>query len=416
MTENLVKRFFRYVKIDTQSKEGVEDRFPSTEKQKDLLKILVDEMKTMDLKNVSMDENGYVTATFPSNLSKEDTSKVPTIGLLAHVDTSPDVSGKNVNPVIHKNYSGGDIIFPGDNSIVLKLEENPCLQDHIGDDIITSDGTTLLGADNKAGIAEILTAIEHLQNNPQIKHGDVRIGFTPDEEVGMGTAHFDVKKFKAKYAYTIDGEKVGEIEDETFNASMGVFTATGVNVHPGYAKNKLVSAIRMISDVVKAIENDPAPETTEKYEGYLHPFAIEGGTESAICKVLIRDFTKSGIQERKDRLEKICKEINNKYPKGNLKLDITDQYENMKVVLDTVPDTVDYAIEAIKRTGLEPIKQNIRGGTDGARLCFMGLPTPNIFTGGHNFHSKQEWIAIQGMEKAVLTIVNLLEIWAEKSL
>jgi len=412
MREKMIERFFRYVKVDTQSKEGIEDVFPSTEKQKNLLSILKDEMIEMGFQDVSMDEYGYVFGTYPSNLPENEAKDLPTIGLLAHVDTSPDVSGKDVKPTIHKNYQGGDIVLPGDTSVV--IAEDHHLKFHIGDDIITTDGTTLLGADNKAGITEILTAIDYLKSHPELKHGKLRIGFTPDEEVGNGTKYFDVKKFNADFAYTIDGEQVGEVEDETFNASMGVFTAKGINVHPGYAKDKLVSAIRMISDVINEMENDPAPETTEKREGYLHPFSMEGGTESASVKVLIRDFEKAGMQMRKDRLKSICQKVGSKYPKAELELKIVDQYENMKVVLDKEPKTVDNALEAVRRAGLKPIKMNIRGGTDGARLCFMGLPTPNIFTGGHNFHAKQEWIAVQGMEKAVDTIVNLVQIWAEK--
>ena len=369
-------------------------------------------MMEMGLADVSMDEYGYVFGTFKSNLPETEVANIPTIGLLAHVDTSPDVSGKDVKPVIHNNYQGGEITLPGDTSI--KIPEDHHLKYHIGDDIITSDGTTLLGADNKAGITEILTAIDYLKSHPELKHGDLRIGFTPDEEVGNGTKYFDVKKFNADFAYTIDGEQVGEIEDETFNAAMGTFTANGINVHPGYAKDKLVSAIRIIADVIKELENEPAPETTEKREGYLHPFAMEGGTEQATVKVLIRDFEKSGMDMRKNKLKDICEKVSVKYPKAELKLEIVDQYENMKVVLDKEPKTVENAMEAVKRTGLEPIKMNIRGGTDGARLCFMGLPTPNIFTGGHNFHAKQEWIAVQGMEKAVETIVNLVQIWAGK--
>ncbi len=411
MREKMIERFFRYIKVDTQSKEGVEDIFPSTEKQKELLKILKDEIIEMGLEEVVMDDHGYVFGTYPANLPSDEAEKIPTIGLLAHVDTSPDVSGKDVKPVIHKNYQGGDIVLPGDQSVIIKEDRH--LRFHKGDDIITSDGRTLLGADNKAGITEILTAIDYLKEHPEIKHGTIRVGFTPDEEVGNGTKYFDVKKFNADYAYTVDGEQVGEIEDETFNAAMGLFTANGVNVHPGYAKNKLVSAIRIIADVVKELENDPAPETTEKREGYLHPFSIEGGTEKATLKVLIRDFEKSGMKDRKSRLKDIQQKVDAKYPVGILELKIVDQYENMKVVLDKEPKTVENALEAVKRTGLEPIKMNIRGGTDGARLCFMGLPTPNIFTGGHNFHAKEEWIAVQGMEKAVETLVKLVQIWAE---
>ncbi len=411
MREKMIDRFFKYVKVDTQSKEGVEDVFPSTEKQKNLLNMLKDEITDMGFKDITMDKYGYVFGTYPSNLPADKARAIPTIGLLAHVDTSPDVSGKDVSPVIHENYQGGDITLPGDKAVV--IEEDKHLQFHKGDDIITADGTTLLGADNKAGITEILTAIDYLKEHPECKHGHIRVGFTPDEEVGNGTKYFDVKKFNADFAYTIDGEQVGEVEDETFNAAMGTFTANGVNVHPGYAKDKLVSGIRMIADVVKELENDPAPETTEKRQGYLHPFSMEGGTETATLKVLIRDFEKAGIKQRKERLQEIREKIDAKYSKGNLELKIEDQYENMKVVLDKEPKTIKNALEAVRRTGLEPIKMNIRGGTDGARLCFMGLPTPNIFTGGHNFHAKEEWIAVQGMEKAVETIVNLVQIWAE---
>ncbi|MBN2281873.1 MAG: peptidase T [Candidatus Marinimicrobia bacterium] len=412
MREKMVERFLRYVKIDTQSREGVEDVFPSTEKQKNLLTLLKNELIEMGLKEVEMDQYGYVFGTFPSNLPEEEAAKIPTIGLLAHVDTSPDVTGENVKPVVHKNYAGGDILLPGDPSVI--IQEDHHLKYHSGDDIITTDGTTLLGADDKAGITEIMTAIDYLREHPELKHGKIRVGFTPDEEVGNGTKYFDVKKFNADFAYTLDGEQVGEIEDETFNAAMGLFTARGINVHPGYAKDKLVSAIRIIADVVKEMEMDPAPETTEKREGYLHPFAMEGGTEAATLKVLIRDFEKSGMEMRKRRLSEICEKIGGKYPKAELELKIVEQYENMKVVLDKEPRTVANALEAVRRTGLDPIRMSIRGGTDGARLCFMGLPTPNIFTGGHNFHAKTEWIAIQGMEKAVETIVNLVQIWTEK--
>lgn len=416
MKDRMVARFFRYVKIDTQSQEGVEDRYPSTEKQKDLLELLVDELKELGLKDVEMDKYGYVTATFPGNLTKEENAKVPVIGLLAHVDTSPDVSGANVKPVIHENYDGGDIVLPGDPKVVLKAAENPALKEHIGDEIITSDGTTLLGADNKAGIAEIMALFEYLKNHPEVRHGTIRVAFTPDEEVGAGTKYFDVKKFNADYAYTIDGETVGEIENETFNAAGATFTVHGVNVHPGYAKNKLVNAVRIVSDIVKEMEKDAAPETTEKREGYLHPHGIEGGVEKAILKVLIRDFDQAGMIAKSDRLKSIRDKIATRYPKANVELEIKESYQNMKVKLDEDPKVVEYALEAVKRAGIEPQLQLIRGGTDGARLCFMGLLTPNIFTGGHNFHSKLEWIAVQAMEKTVETLKHLIRIWVEKSL
>lgn len=416
MSKNMVDRFFRYVKIDTQSQEDVEDRYPSTEKQKDLLRLLVDELKELGFKDAEMDKYGYVMATFQGNLPEEENEKVPVIGLISHVDTSPEVSGKNVAPIIHEKYSGGDIVLTKDKSQVIRFDENPGLKEHIGDDIITSNGTTLLGADNKAGIAEIITALEYLKEHPEIKHGILRIGFTPDEEVGNGTKYFDVKKFNADYAYTVDGETVGEIENETFNAALATFTIHGVNVHPGYAKGKLVSAIRIMSEVITNLSEDPAPETTEKREGYLHPYVIEGGVEKVTLKVLIRDFDKDGMKSKSVRLNEIRDKIAAKYPKAKVDLKIKEQYENMHVKIKENPKVVDYAMEAVKRTGITPKLQIIRGGTDGARLCFEGLLTPNIFTGGHNFHSKLEWISIQGMEKAVETLVNLVQIWVEKSI
>ena len=412
MREKMIDRFFQYVKIDTQSKEGVEDQYPSTEKQKNLLKILVDELKELGCEDVDMDEYGYVMGTYPSNL--EEDGDAPAIGFIAHVDTSPDVSGKDVKPVIHENYDGGDIQLPGDESIVLKADENPELEEHVGDDIVTSDGTTLLGADNKAGITEILNMLEYLNDHPEVKHGELKIGFTPDEEVGNGTKYFDVDKFGAKYAYTVDGETVGEIENETFNAAVANFTVNGINVHPGYAKGKLVNSIKIASRVIELISDNPAPETTEKREGYLHPYTIEGDVEQSKLKVLIRDFEKKGMQEKKDVLNQIRDKVADEYPRAEVVLDIEEQYENMKVVLEKHENVVQNALDAVQKAGIEPKLNLIRGGTDGARLCFMGLPTPNIFTGGHNFHSKKEWIAIQGMEKTVDTLVQLVQIWASK--
>ena len=414
MRQELLDRFFRYVKIDTQSKEDVEDQYPSTEKQKDLSKLLVDELKALGLGDAAMDEYGYVMATYPGNLDG-DNEKVPVIGFLGHVDTSPEVPGKNVKPIIHEDYDGKDIVLPGDKDIVIKVEENPDLKEHKGDDIITSDGTTLLGADNKAGIAEILTLINHLNANPDIKHGTLRIGFTPDEEVGMGTKYFDVKKFNADYAYTIDGEKAGDIDNETFNAALGVFTIKGINLHPGYAKGKLVNAIRVVSDIVNEMAGDPAPETTEKREGYLHPYVIEGGVEQTTLRILLRDFDLEGIDEKEKRLKEIQKKIAEKYPKATIDLEVKHQYKNMRLKIDEDPKVVEYALEAVKRAGLEPRLQLIRGGTDGAKLCYQGLLTPNIFTGGKNFHSKREWISVQAMEKAVQTLVHLVQIWTEKA-
>lgn len=412
----MIKRFFRYVKIDTQSQEDVEDHYPSTEKQKELLKLLVKELNELGLKDVCMDEYGYVMATLPGNLSDDKNKKVPVIGLIAHVDTSPDVSGKDVHPVIHEKYKGGNIVLPKDTSQILRFDENPALADHIGDDIITSDGTTLLGADNKAGIAEILTAIEYLIRHPEIKHGTVRIGFTPDEEVGNGTKFFDIKKFNADFAYTVDGESLGEIENETFNAAAATFTVHGVNVHPGYAKGKLVNAIKIASEIVALLDKEPSPETTEKRQGYLHPHGIEGGVEKATIKVLIRDFYEQGMTEKANRLNQIKNAVAVKYSKAKIELEIRESYKNMSAKIQEYPQVVEYAMDAVRRASVEPKMQIIRGGTDGSRLCFMGLLTPNIFTGGHNFHSKLEWISVQAMEKAVQTLVNLIQIWAERSL
>jgi len=416
MSSTMIDRFFRYVKIDTQSQEGIEDKYPSTDKQRELLKLLVEELQELGLKDAAMDKYGYVMATLPSNLSLDEEKKVPVIGLIAHVDTSPEVSGENVKPLIHRNYQGDDIGLPGDPDQVLRLDENPALKDHIGHDIITSDGTTLLGADNKAGITEIMGMIEYLNAHLDIKHGTLRIGFTPDEEVGAGTKFFDVKKFGADYAYTVDGETVGEIENETFNAAAATFTVHGVNVHPGYAKNKLVNAIKIVSDIITELKADPSPETTEKREGYLHPYVFEGGVEKASVKYLIRDFEKVGMDEKAERLKQVCEVMVERFPKAKIELEIKESYQNMKVKIDEDPKTVEYALEAVSRAGIEPQLQLIRGGTDGARLCFMGLLTPNIFTGGHNFHGKLEWIAVQAMEEAVDTLVQLVQIWVEKSL
>lgn len=416
MRQALLDRFFRYVKIDTQSQEDVEDQYPSTERQKDLADLLVKELKELGLEDVEMDEYGYVMATVPSNLDEEKVKKVPVIGLLGHVDTSPEVSGKDVKPVVHENYQGGDIVLPGDKNQVIREADNPELKRHIGSDIVTSDGTTLLGADNKAGIAEIVTMIDHLLKNPEILHGTLRIGFTPDEEVGTGTKYFDVKKFGADFAYTVDGEKMGEVENETFNAAQAVFSIRGINVHPGYAKGKLVNAIRIVADIIKEMENDPAPETTEKRGGYLHPYVLEGGVENASLKILLRDFEMEGIEEKANRLREIQKRVAESYPKAQIDLEIKEQYKNMFLKLEENPRVVEYALEAVKRSGIEPTLQIIRGGTDGARLCYQGLLTPNIFTGGMNFHSRLEWIPAQAMEKAVETLVSLVQVWTEKSL
>ena len=404
-------RFLKYVKFDTQSSETSES-YPSTEKQLDLSRYLRDELSEIGLQDVEITEHGYVFATLPANTDKDG----PVIGLIAHVDTSPDVSGANVKPVIHENYQGEDIVLPGDKSQVIEYETNPALGNCIGHDIITTDGTTLLGADNKAGIAEIMGALQYLINNPDLEHGKIRISFTVDEEVGTGTKFFDVKQFGADYAYTIDGETAGEVEDETFCADTAVITINGVNVHPGFAKDRMVNGIKIACELIGMLPADTmSPETTEKREGYLHPHAIKGSVEESEVIFLVRDFDVTGLKEKEDLLRKYCDTLAKKYPKASVNLEIKESYRNMKLILDNHTEVVDLAIEAIKRTGLKPKKNLIRGGTDGARLSFMGLPTPNIFTGGHNFHSKKEWISIQDMQKAVETIVNLCMLWAEKS-
>jgi len=415
MKETLIKRFFRYVKIDTQSKEGVADRFPSTEKQKELSKILVKDLKNAGCKDAEMDAYGYVTGTYTSNLSQKEAESIPVIGFLAHVDTSPEVSGKNVKPVVHKNYQGENIQLPGDSSQIITEKENPELKKYIGEDIITSDGTTLLGADDKAGIAEILTMLEYLNEHPEIKHGTLKIGFTPDEEVGRGTEYFDLKKFGADYAYTIDGGKAGDIENETFNASVAEITVTGRNVHPGYAKGKMVNSIKIIAEIIDNIKKEPAPETTEKRKGYLHPYQVQGGVERSTLKILLRDFELRGNEKKAAKLKKICKSVQKKYADADIEINIKEQYRNMRLKLEKEPKVTEYALKAVEQAGLKPKLHIIRGGTDGAKLCYKGLLTPNIFTGGMNFHSKTEWIPVPAMEKAVETLINLVKIWAEEN-
>ena len=411
MRNLFLDRFLTYVKFDTQSSEE-SDTYPSTMKQLELSKHLVKELKELGLHDVELTEHGYVFATLPANTDKQ----VPTIGLISHVDTSPDVSGENVNPIINKNYQGGDIVLKNDPNQVIEFDQNPALASCIGHDIITTDGTTLLGADDKAGIAEIMGALSYIIDHPEIKHGKIRIAFTVDEEIGTGTDHFNVKQFGADYAYTLDGETVGEIEDETFCADTAIINIKGVNVHPGYAKNKMINGIKIGAELLDRLPKDSlSPETTEKREGYLHPHAMKGSVENTEIVFLVRDFTVEGLKEKESFLQSICNELSAKYPPASLSMEIKESYRNMKYKIDEYPQVVEYALEAVKRSGIEPIKNIIRGGTDGARLSYMGLLTPNVFTGGHNFHSQKEWISIQDMEKAVETIINLVQIWVEKS-
>ncbi|MEE4311840.1 MAG: peptidase T [candidate division KSB1 bacterium] len=405
----VVDRFLRYIKYDTQSAEESET-YPSTMKQKKLGELLVKELKDMGLKSVKMDKYGYVTATLPANVKKD----IPVIGFIAHMDTSPDVSGKNVKAVMHKNYQGADLVLPADKSQVIRFYDNPALKKQMGNDIITTDGTTLLGADNKAGIAEIFDAMNFLITHPEVKHGKIRVAITPDEEVGMGTKYFNVKSFGAKYAYTIDGESAGEMENETFCADSVDLTVHGLNVHPGYAKGKMVNAIKILSEIISRLPKGRlSPETTHKRQGYVHPNSMEGGVETASAKFLIRDFTVEGLEQHEATLKEICEKVMSKYPKAKYDFDVKESYRNMRYELDKVPEVIDNAMEAIRRSGMKPNLGIIRGGTDGAMLSYRGLPTPNIFTGGHNFHSKLEWISVQDMKKAVEVIINLAAIWAE---
>ncbi len=403
-------RFLKYVKYDTQSDEE-SISFPSTEKQKILAKELAKELKQLGLQDAHMDEWGYVMATLPSNTNK----KVDPIAFIAHIDTSPAVTGANVNPVVRKNYQGGDIKLENGGWIIT-VKDNPELKDMIGYDIITSDGSTLLGADNKAGVAEIVDAINYLVTHPEIKHGDIKVCFTPDEEVGRGTEKIDLKKLGAKYAYTIDGSGLGDLETETFSADAVVIKFIGKNIHPGYAKNIMINSIKVASYFINSLPQDAlSPETTNEREGYVHPTSFNGNEEFTTVKFIIRDFETAKLKEHEDILKKLAEEALTQYPGSKMEFQIIEQYRNMKEVLDEHPHVTNYAIEAMERLGIKPMLHPIRGGTDGSRLSFMGLPTPNIFAGEHSFHSQLEWVAIQDMEMAVKTIVEVAKIWEEKA-
>jgi tripeptide aminopeptidase len=410
-THTVTERFLRYVVIDTQS-DPASPTCPSTEKQKDLGRLLATELREIGLSDAHLDDNGYVYATIPANTDKQ----VPVICFCSHMDTSPDCSGANVRPQVVRNYQGGDIVLPADPSQVIRFAEHPALATQIGHDIITTDGTTLLGADNKAGVAEIMDAVHFLTRNPQVKHGTIKILFTPDEEIGRGVDKADLKKLGAEFAYTIDGESAGQIEDETFSADAAIITIEGVSTHPGFAKGKMEHAIKIAAAIVERLpKNTCSPETTEGREGFLHPIGLSGTLEAATLGLIVRDFTEDGLREKERLLENIVKEVMADYPRSTYRIDIKQQYRNMKQVIDRHPQIVDYAIEAIRRAGLDPVKTSIRGGTDGSRLSFMGLPCPNIFAGEHAFHSRLEWVSRQDMEKAVQTIVHLAMIWEERA-
>ena len=405
-----VDRFLKYVKYDTQSDEE-STSFPSTEKQKVLSQDLADELKKMGLEDAHMDEWGYVMATLPSNTDKD----VDPIAFIAHVDTSPAVTGENVNPIIQKNYQGGDIELPN-GGWVIKESENPDLKNMKGFDIITTDGTTLLGADNKAGVAEIMDAVAYLLAHPEVKHGPVKICFTPDEETGRGTEKIDLKKLGAKYAYTVDGSSRGEVEIETFSADAVNIDFIGKNIHPGYAKGIMINSMKVAADFIKSLPKDKlSPETTEGREGYVHPVAINGNEEKTTIKFIIRDFNTLKLKEYEDILKNVAEDTIAKFPGAKLEFKVIEQYRNMKEVLDNHPQVYEYAYETMKNLDIEPITHPIRGGTDGSRLSFMGLPTPNIFAGEHSFHSQLEWVAVQDMEMAVKVIVELAQVWEQKA-
>ena len=405
------ERFLKYVKVDTQSDPDSKS-YPSTEKQKDLGRILAAELLEMGIKDAHMDDFGYVYGTLESNTDKI----VPVICFCSHMDTSPDCSGKNVKPIMHNNYDGGSIELPGDKNEVLTPEVHAALKSQIGNDIITSDGTTLLGADNKAGVAEIMDAVNYLINHPEIKHGTVKILFTPDEEVGRGVDKLDMKKLGAQYGYTMDGDVAGCIEDETFSADSVLVRINGVITHPGSAYGKMENAIKIAGDILANLPKDSlSPETTKDKEGFIHPVQVSGGAERTEIRFIIRDFITAGLTDKENTLKGIIENALSSYKNSSYDFIVEEYYRNMKEVLDTVPFVTEYAIEAIKRAGLKPVHKQVRGGTDGSRLSFMGLPSPNVFAGEHGIHSKQEWVSVQDMQKAVETIVHLCMIWEEKA-
>jgi tripeptide aminopeptidase len=410
LTHTVTERFLRYVTIDTQS-DPTSGTQPSTEKQKNLGGLLVQELLALGIADAHLDEHGYVYATIPSNTDKQ----VPVICFCSHMDTSPDCSGEGVKPIIHQNYQGQDLVLPDDNSQVLKPQNHPELLNQLGNDIITASGTTLLGADNKAGVAEIMDACYQLVNHPEIKHGTIKILFTPDEEIGRGVDQVDLEKLGAFAAYTIDGETAGNMENETFSADGAKLIINGVSSHPGFAKGQMQSAIKIAGHIVAALPANLSPEGTEEMQGFVHPVGISGHVEQAIVEFIIRDFDTAKLAEHATVIKQVTEQVLQQFPGATYQLEVKEQYRNMKLVLDEHPQIVDYGMEAINRAGLKAKLCSIRGGTDGSRLSFMGLPTPNIFAGEHAFHGRQEWVSVQDMQKAVQTILHLCAIWEERS-
>lgn len=406
----LLERFVRYVKIDTQS-DPESTSYPSTEKQFDLLRLLRDECRDMGLSDVDLDEHGYVTATLRSNVSYE----TKTVGFIAHVDTSPEVSGADVKPIIHANYQGQDIVLPDRNDIVIKFKDNPELAEQIGNDIVTASGTTLLGADDKSGVAAIMTAMQYLIEHPDIKHGDLRVAFTPDEEIGGGTAYFDIQKFNAYCAYTIDSSTRGMLDTETFSADSMNITFEGLNTHPGNAYHQMINAIKLMADFVARLPKDSlSPETTKEREGFVHPIDVKAGVDSATVQFILRDFDAANLDKQKKLLISLAQQTVDAFPGASFTYEHKPQYRNMSSVLENFPDVTGNAERAIVEAGLEVRKMAVRGGTDGSQLSLNGLPTPNIFSGEQNYHSRYEWVSVQDMLKSAEVIVRLAEIWAEK--
>jgi len=407
LNHTAVDRFLKYVTIDTES-DPFSTTFPSTEKQKNLGRLLVEELLEMGISDAHLDDYGYVYATIPANSAKKD---IPVICFCSHMDTSPDASGKEVKPIVHKNYDGSDIVLPDNPEVVIRMKEHRYLKDQIGHDVITASGLTLLGADNKAGLSEIMDMTYQLVNNPSIKHGKIRLLFTPDEEIGKGANHVDLEKLGATFGYTVDGSQRGSIEDETFSADGATITIHGVGIHPGFAKGKLENAVKIAGDILANLPMGRlSPETTSGKEGFIHPVTVEGSSEKAVIRFIIRDFTDEKLNDHAAELRAVMETILKRYPNSKATLEIKEQYRNMKKVLDQYPQVVDYALKAIERAGMKATRNSIRGGTDGSRLSFMGLPCPNIFTGGHAFHGPREWVSRQDMEKTVQTLVELVQI------
>ena len=405
----MIDRFLRYVRFETTSAEDAATT-PSTPGQMVFAQALEEELRSMGLEDISLDDNGYLFATLPANTARQ----VPTIGFLAHMDTSPDMSGANVNPRIVNNYQGGDILLDSKENIILSPLQFPELNDHLGEDLIVTDGHTLLGADDKAGIAEIISAIEYLQQHPEIEHGRIRIGFNPDEEIGLGAHKFDVEAFGCDWAYTMDGSEVGELEYENFNAASARITIQGRNVHPGYAKGKMLNALRVAAEFVASLPTQESPEQTEGYEGFYHPTSVSGTVDKAIVSLIIRDHDHDTFVRRKAFIQRMVDGLNERFGERVATAEITDQYANMREVIEPVMYVIDIACEAMSRAGVEPRIRAIRGGTDGAQLSFMGLPCPNIFAGGMNFHSRYEYVPVQTMQKAMMTIVHIAELVAQR--